>query len=146
MNPNRGEKNSQSKISDADAIVLKERALNGESLTLLAKEYQMSIAFVCQLKHGKARPYIKSDIPDSSGRPSGANHWLAKLDDDKVREILRRHKLGWSVGTLAEEHGVTSTTISSIIHGRTWRKIYVEWRKSIDPTWSGAKEEQHRGY
>jgi hypothetical protein len=50
----------------------------------------------------------------------GEYHPMAKLSDDKVREILTT---GEDAATLAERFGVTKTTIQSVRKGKTWRHV-----------------------
>lgn len=47
-------------------------------------------------------------------------HW-AKLNEDKVIEIRRRHAGGESRQKLAEEFGVSRRTIWSVTEWETWR-------------------------
>lgn len=43
-----------------------------------------------------------------------------KLTDEQVIDIVTRYQAGAKQAHLAKEHGVTSPTISSIVHGRTY--------------------------
>lgn len=53
----------------------------------------------------------------------GSQCYLAKLNEDKVRDIKRRLRLGERPSVLAREHNVARTQISSIRHGKTWRHV-----------------------
>lgn len=53
----------------------------------------------------------------------GDKHYAAKLSVKKVLEILRKHEAGISGKDLAIQYGVSSTTISAAISGRTWKCV-----------------------
>ena len=52
----------------------------------------------------------------------GEKCWIAKLDDEAVRDIRRRVKTQ-SQRSLAREYGVTQSAVWSIIAGRTWSHV-----------------------
>ncbi len=57
-------------------------------------------------------------MPDNRGALNG----LAKLTDDKVREIRTRYKAGGvSQAALAKEFGVARSTVSMVTSGRLWK-------------------------
>ena len=48
----------------------------------------------------------------------------AKLDADDVREIRRLFATGeWGVKDLAYIYGVTQSTMSAVVNGKTWRHV-----------------------
>jgi len=63
---------------------------------------------------------------DSSKRPRGAKHGMAKLTRKQVDQIRSRYQEGLDSGTrvtgrrLAADYGVTSTQISRVLHGSSW--------------------------
>ena len=72
--------------------------------------------FACGEKSG-ARKH-----PESLSR--GEQHYLAKLDPEKVRLILRRYAAGTdSVPSLAREYHVARSTIWSVLHRKTWAHV-----------------------
>lgn len=51
----------------------------------------------------------------------------AKLTDEKVREIRRKHKFeGYSIARLAKEYGVGVSTMNQVIKSQTWRHVLDE--------------------
>jgi len=56
----------------------------------------------------------------------GSHHYKAKLDDDKVRSILRRLRDGEDEHALAAEYGVTHGSIWFIANGKTWKHVQAE--------------------
>ena len=58
------------------------------------------------------------------GRSSrGTRHRDAKLTPDAVREIRRRFALGMRQVDLAREFGVSSGTMSAVVHRKSWRHV-----------------------
>jgi hypothetical protein len=53
----------------------------------------------------------------------GEGNGLAKLDETKVREIVRRAGEGEGGKSLAAEHRVSACSVSQILLGRTWRHV-----------------------
>lgn len=54
----------------------------------------------------------------------GSQHARAKLTEEKVAEARRRYKAGELVEELAEEFGVSATTVRNAIFGATWRHVH----------------------
>jgi hypothetical protein len=63
-----------------------------------------SILMLPKVQHGEERP-------------------LAKLTDDSVREMRRRHAGGEAIRALAREFAVNQSTASVAIAGKTWRHV-----------------------
>ena len=53
----------------------------------------------------------------------GKTHYKAKLTEDDVREIRRRHKRGENMTVCAKQKGVTQSNVSCITTGKTWKHI-----------------------
>jgi hypothetical protein len=53
----------------------------------------------------------------------GAQNGLAKLNDDKVREIRLLAQSGWTQKAIGEKYSVTGATISSILGNKTWKHV-----------------------
>ncbi len=58
----------------------------------------------------------------------------AKLDEDKALQIHRLHAQGRGLRDLAEQFGVSMTTIQSVLKGKSWtearRRFFKEQRES----------------
>jgi hypothetical protein len=55
--------------------------------------------------------------------PTGSNKVNAKLNDDKVKEIIGLIKSGEAISKVAEKFRVSTGTISEICKGNTWKHI-----------------------
>lgn len=53
----------------------------------------------------------------------GENHGMAKLNEDKVREIRKLNKNGVSRRELQEKFGMSKGGIEGIVNGRSWKHI-----------------------
>lgn len=53
----------------------------------------------------------------------GADHALAKLTDEAVREARRLRDCGMTYRALADRFGVSSTTIHQAVSGKTWAHV-----------------------
>lgn len=53
----------------------------------------------------------------------GTRVHLAKLNDDKVREIRERHKNGEATRKLAREYGVRQSTMIEVVRRVTWKHV-----------------------
>ena len=54
----------------------------------------------------------------------GAQNPGAKLDERKVRELLRLHRRGVPARALAERFGLGQSTVRAICAGKKWRHVY----------------------
>jgi NUMOD4 motif./HNH endonuclease. len=59
MNPNLGEKNHNSKLSNVEVIQIRELIKAGATLLQLSKQYKMSSSALCNIKHNKTYINIK---------------------------------------------------------------------------------------
>ncbi len=86
-------------------------------------KHKISIAQVENKNHnfGKQIPeHVKQKCRNSY---HGVQCHLAKLNDDKVREIKLALLEGKSGKSLADKYGVATTQISSLKNGKTWRHV-----------------------
>lgn len=108
-----GEKNSRTKLSDAQVRQIRELASAGEPLRSLAEEFGITPASVTQLVTGKTRRGAGGPIREA--RP------VAILTDDDVAEIRRLAADGVSQAALAQRYGVHPSHISKTLAGQRRR-------------------------
>lgn len=53
----------------------------------------------------------------------GSNHGAAKLTEDNVRAIRRRHEAGETQTALALEFGISRFACNHLVHFRTWQHV-----------------------
>lgn len=53
----------------------------------------------------------------------GVNHGMAKLDDEKVRDIRRRYAAGETTGSIALTYGVVHSAVSNICSKKRWKHV-----------------------
>ena len=56
---NRGENNSNAKLKEDDVRDIKRRLMNGESVTNIAKDYNVSYNIICKIKNGKTWVHVQ---------------------------------------------------------------------------------------
>lgn len=66
------------------------------------------------------------DMKNKDRHLNGEQNSLAKLTDDKVRQIHRLSQEGLSQGKIAKAYGVGQSTIWKILQGQRWEHIYRE--------------------
>lgn len=63
------------------------------------------------------------DMVDKGRSTAGVKHTQARLTDDQVQQIRRRHAAGAKQVDLASEFGVTKSQVSSIVRGKAWTHL-----------------------
>ena len=58
----------------------------------------------------------------TSGRPGGTDHFRAKLDAEKMNEVLALYRQGCSLREIGRKLGLSHTTISAFLSGKSYRK------------------------
>lgn len=65
----------------------------------------------------------EADKTDRDRRPIGSRHVGAKLTEEDVREIKKRRAAGALYRVLAEDYGVTTGLIGTVLMGRRWKHV-----------------------
>ena len=73
----------------------------------------------CSTSHNIAHSYANGFQVSIKGE----RQHNAKLNEDTVREIRRRHENGEQQKTLAGEYAVSTTVIWNIVHRHTWKHV-----------------------
>lgn len=55
--------------------------------------------------------------------PYSINHWKAKLDENKVKEIKYKVSNGMTHASVANEYGIYESVVSRIMNGKAWAKV-----------------------
>jgi len=118
----RGERHPKSRLSDAEALEVKRRALLNEPYESIMRDYPVSRTTVSQLKHGHARPYLAVDIPCTRVATKGSRHHAAKLTERTAQEAYDLKGV-MPCKDVARAYGVTGPTISRLWHGFTWTHV-----------------------
>ena len=82
----------------------------------------------------KGRTFTNKTIQKMSetGKKRDLGNFLyatAKLNEEKAYEILVKFHFGYSREKLANDYGVTRTSINNILRGSTWNKAYQRFEK-----------------
>jgi hypothetical protein len=55
--------------------------------------------------------------------PRGEDHPKAKINEKKVFQIRKFHAKGWTIKRIAAKYGVSTTAISRVLSGKSWKHI-----------------------
>lgn len=106
-------KPTNTKLTEAQVVSLRERRATGEAVKTLAAAYNISGAMVSNIASGKAwkhtgGPRTKSQAPTRS-----------PLTDEQALELIRRFYTGESRRVLATEYGTNRRTVYNLAQGRS---------------------------
>ncbi len=105
----------------------------------LARHFRVSIQQITRIVKRESRFDIEDDpdaflpieeLPLKPLNRSGEEHPLARLTDDKVREMHRLAGEGVSRKDLARQFEITTANVGTILRGGTWKHIYAELHPS----------------
>ena len=86
----------------------------------IAEEFGISPSMVSAIKHGRAWAAVDPDLPVRlTERPQRGK----ALAESQVAEIKRQLLDGRSSRKIAEQFGVSASTVAAIAHGRTWAHV-----------------------
>lgn len=122
---NRGERQWQSKLTEADVIECRRRYAAGERLTVLVSEYGTTTGGMSTAISGKTWSWLPGAVPVDHKRHGrqGEAHSRAKLTAEIVLECRRRFSNGENSYALAREFGVAQPTMHAAIVGRSWAHV-----------------------
>lgn len=119
----RGEQCGYAKLTAAIVAECKRRYAAGETQTVLAREFGVDQATVCDAVNGRRWAHLADPAVEVRPRTwlTGEAHSQAKLNWESVGEIRRRYATGEMQRPLAAEFGVSQAVISCIVRGKTWK-------------------------
>ena len=120
--PQRGEASPVAKLTNEQSQEIIRRNLAGERHNVLAEEFGVSAATVSKLVRGLRWGVLSGPRRMTSRREGVGNH-LAKLTEDKVRQIRLEHAAGQSCRQLGAQYGIRATSIHAVLQGRTWKHV-----------------------
>lgn len=126
-NPAFGEANGLAVLTERQAKEIFQRGYcNKERYSLIARDLGVSedtVRSVCvgeTWRHVTGMSLEASEVRTQIGQSNG----YAKLTDDQVREIYRRrHEEGHMYKTIAEDFGISASSVGFIATGKTWKHI-----------------------
>lgn len=123
-----GERHPKAKITEAQAIEVRRRAVAGESNKLLSQEYGIAGPTVSAIKTGATWKHLPGETSTAKIVRRGSEHWITKFDEAAALEILRlRHEKKQRVIDIAAQFNVSAGTVSQITNGNRWRHVYDEY-------------------
>lgn len=95
-----------------------ELSISPSALEYRLKKWPLEVA-VSRTK-AKDTPYLKGH---QTKRKKGSGHYRAKLNEQKVQEILLAHHNGESTRSLAKRFGVSDSNIVFVVKRKTWKHV-----------------------
>lgn len=123
------------KLSSNQVLDIRKRKYKGERKKDVYKDYKHILSFdgFEKVWLGTSYPQVGKELLNkfkgktrqeySSEANSGENNGMAKLNNQKVREIRSKFKQGITIRDLAEEYNVSRNTISAVVHYRSWKNV-----------------------
>jgi hypothetical protein len=120
----RGTERCNSKLQEADVLIIRERYRKGELYVQIALDYAVTAYHISSIVRGKKWGWLEPNtVVKQSNVIRGQKTSSAKLRDADIVSIRARYSNGDLQKNIAKDYGVTQAAISSIIHGRTWKHI-----------------------
>lgn len=112
------------KLTKADVLTIRERAQDGISQAVLAKEYGITSTHTSRIVAGRVWTLVGGPVVPASGVPVGERSGASKLTEASVVEIRGRYAAGGvTQEDLAGEFGVSISTIRNITNRKTWKHL-----------------------
>lgn len=117
----RGSESGMAKLTEGQVARIKERYTNGATIPELARDYAVSGGLVGMIIAGRIWQHVGGSV--RKGYASGERTNKNRVSEAQVREIRRRYVPGMRMQALADEYGVSLTTIYHIVKRNTWRDL-----------------------
>jgi len=124
-----GENNGRSKLSDKDALKIRELFKNhGLSKAELVRMFNVDPTAIVQVLRGKRKSLgsIENLLKDGNKnikKSCGENRYLSKLKNNDILAIRILSKKGEKHSSIAKKYNVNPSVISEILSGRAWKHI-----------------------
>ena len=121
-----GEYNGSSTLTNEEVLEILDLIDKGLPHTYIALEYDVAPSVISSIRTGRQWSSV-TGIEFSYPGTAGENNGRAILNEEDVKSIKRSLAIGERgiITELANEYGVTPTTISGIKHGRLWKNVRV---------------------
>jgi transposase len=106
------------KLTEAAVVEILAMARRGVTQTAIAGEFRVDRTNIVAILAGKTWKDI-----DRGPEPFPRRYGNARLDEEKAREIRALVASGQSRRGVAEEFGVSTATVDSIVTGKAWREV-----------------------
>lgn len=113
----RGSERPRTHLQDEDVIAIRTRRARGESLSVLASDYTLSLVAMSAMVRGVTWKHL----PGALGKKRTPS--ASKLTVEQVQAIRQAHQDGAKQKDLALQFGINNGTVSMIVNYRIWRDI-----------------------
>lgn len=109
---------NKTKITGKDVAAIRNRYKNGDTLSEISKDYDISKTNALCVITGKTWAHIANAQKVRGNR--GETHCWAKLSQEKAMEIRRQVAGGKSINDVAEAFGVCRQLIGRVVNNKVW--------------------------
>lgn len=114
---------ASAKLSSEEVVEIRERyAAGGVNLSELGREYDVTCTHVGQIVRGEKWSHIGGPITKETASQSGERNHGSSLTPEKARSMREKYADDPQLrqSDLADEHGVSVTTVSRVLRGESW--------------------------
>jgi len=118
----------KTKLKDKDIVEIYDMYKNGRLISDIANKYKMAISSIELILYGTNWKHL--NIHDKSNKRIGEKHRSAKLKESDVINIINEYKNNdISLAKLGKKYGIGESSISKIIHRKTWKHLNISTNK-----------------
>lgn len=127
--PRKGEANSNSILTEADVLWIRNHFGKGVTTYNLAKRFNVNRVVICDILRGKSwkhvgGPILKTLLGINKSGPQGENVNTAKVTENDVRKIRALAKTGiLSRKQIATQFGLSVSATNGIINFKSWKHV-----------------------
>lgn len=118
-----GSKNSNAKLTEADAVEIRRLRAAGATLDALAERFGVAVGTIHPILQGRTWRHVGGTPIVGVDKRRGESNHLTNLTGAQVVEIRQRHTGGETLKSLAAAFGCTAEGISAVVRGVTWRHV-----------------------
>lgn len=126
-----GERHHQAKLTEDNVREIQATYATGTvSSHELGRQYGVAASTILRISSGRGWSHIEGAVTDSKTAlahgvhlRTGTHHYRTHLTDEDIVAIREAADSGTTRQELAEQHGVTTKAIHSIITGRVWKHV-----------------------
>lgn len=119
----KGEDNLSAKLKESDVVSISEKYASGASIKDLSIEFDISKSAIRQVLLGATWKDVYRRIFNKREIEPEGPYYPSKLSYDDVLDIADMYSNGDSIGYIAHKFGVSNTTISKILKGKSYKHI-----------------------
>lgn len=120
----RGSTNGQAKLTESDIPMIVELYNGGLTQVEIGRRYGVDYYTIGKILRGLDWKHVpRAETMEMDNQVRGSRSHLAVLNEADIPRIRQLRKEGLLLRQIAEQYGITETTVSNIATGRTWKHL-----------------------